>query len=288
MSRAYIELSDGGQLHYHRWCADGDDRPVLLCSPPVPYGGRYFVNLAEALQPDVDVIAADPPGFGASDPLAGVLTIERQAEALLELTASLGVENANWLGFHSGALVTLEVAVQAPRQVEHLLMIDVPALPPEIRRDMLNKTEATRCFTRELSSIEPLWQFNVARHGDDISPERALEYLIQDLQAGALQPQGFRAAFSYDLEAAVARLPEVAIKLIATRSALLEATRNLQQLFARRNHPAFDYQEWLDVERLVFDLNAARVASMTRSALSLESWRQLATASFSSSPEMPR
>jgi len=260
MSRGYVDFGNG-QLHYYRWHT-GETR-ILICLPPVPYGGAYYSTLAEHL-PGVDIIAIDPPGFGASDPAWDSLSVEFQAEAVLTLVASLELDRVEVLGFHSGALVSLEFAASHPGTVDQLFMIDVPAFEQDVRQDMLAKTSELRDFSTDLSAVEPLWQFNVARHGDVLPRERGLSYLIQDLQAGVDQPKGFRAAFSFDVENAVARLGDIAVNLVATKSGLLDATRNLHWLLTQADTCDLKYQEWPDVDKLVFELNIDRVANLLK------------------------
>lgn len=63
------------------------------------------------------VVAPDTPGFGRSDPLSGEPSIERLAAATVEFLRALKLTRVAICGLHTGALLAVEAAHQAPELV---------------------------------------------------------------------------------------------------------------------------------------------------------------------------
>ena len=99
--------------------------PAIVCLPPVPYGGRFFDSFAQAY--GGPVWSADLPGYGFSDALVDVPTVAGYTDAMTPLLNPPG--QPVWLvGFHSGALVAIEMANHNPEQVSGLVLVDARVL----------------------------------------------------------------------------------------------------------------------------------------------------------------
>ena len=71
------------------------------------------------------VWSADLPGYGGSDPLGDAPTVGGFTRAMSPLLAASSTPV--WLtGFHSGALVAIDMAQSFPEQVAGLVLVDVP------------------------------------------------------------------------------------------------------------------------------------------------------------------
>ena len=69
-----------------------------------------------------DVIAPDLPGYGASSHLPAIASIRGQAQAVLDLLTSLGVERFRLVGHSMGGMIVQEMAAMAPERIELLVL----------------------------------------------------------------------------------------------------------------------------------------------------------------------
>jgi len=90
---------------------------MILFLPPAPHTGAFFDGLRGAL-PDLVTEAATYPGYG--DIPAGDVSIEAYAASLLPQAANTVI-----VGFHTGCLVAIEIALQLP-DVGPLILVDIP------------------------------------------------------------------------------------------------------------------------------------------------------------------
>lgn len=146
---------------------------MILFLPPAPYTGAFFDTVRGTLT-DIETKAATYPGYG--DVPKTRASIEAYAESLLPQDGTFLV------GFHTGCLVALEMALQST-DIGGLVLIDIPYL------DAAAKAK----YGAELDADNP----------DD---------------------DAFRAAFAYDLDAALTRVTQGAT-CIATDSFLFDLTR---------------------------------------------------------------
>lgn len=262
--RGYIDTA-AGQTHYWRW---GVGERLVVALPPVPYSGRYFQPLAEqlALQSDdsnLTLLCPDPPGYGASDGFDHMPSIGDFAGVVGEVIEAGKPQTVEILGFHTGVLVAMALAVDGAAPVSRLHLIDAPAFGEVERAALSDKQAPIRKPPKTIAELEKAWDFNVARHKQQVTPERGIDLFMDDLAAGAHQPAGFIAAFACDAFALADRLT-CDVRLVGTHGGLLGPTRELRARL-ERSHATLDYDEWLDVQGLVFDVHAKRVASWLRS-----------------------
>ncbi|MGE4335703.1 MAG: alpha/beta fold hydrolase [Pigmentiphaga sp.] len=193
-------LESGGRLVWHTW---GRGEPVVLF-----HGGHgswtHWVRNVRALARHHAVWAADLPGFGDSDNLAGVTDADgiwpAVAEGITTLIAPGG--DAHLVGFSFGSMVAGFIAAERPELVRSLTLVGTAALfgnessldglvsvrrltdPAELRAAhrqnlkvlMLHTDDAIDDFTLHVQA------HNVAR---DRLPNRRLAHttLMQTLQA---------------------------------------------------------------------------------------------------------
>lgn len=124
--KAYVDVS-GGQVHYREVALDNGDPPLVLLHQTASSSLGYLDLLAE-LAGDFRLLALDTPGFGASDPLTGDVTLETLAEALVEALHILGVSSCWLYGHHTGAAVAAQIAADHPDLVGRLVLSGPPYL----------------------------------------------------------------------------------------------------------------------------------------------------------------
>ncbi len=131
-------ISDRG-LSYER---RGDGRPIVLLHGWC-LNGRLWTYLAEALEPDFDVIVPDQAGFGRSSDLGGPYDLAGYADDVLGLLDELECQNAVLVGFAFGAAVAMAAAASNSSRIGAIVSIGVPSaahspydrMPKAMRRD---------------------------------------------------------------------------------------------------------------------------------------------------------
>ncbi len=77
----------------------------------------------ETLAGNHRVVAIDFPGFGASEPGPGHVTIPRYAETVLAVCDQLGLDRVILIGNSLGGFVATEIALTCPHRVEALVLV---------------------------------------------------------------------------------------------------------------------------------------------------------------------
>ena len=97
-----------GQIHRRIKPATGSGTP-LVCLHPAPFSGIYFETIMPLLDIPGGIIAPDYPGFGGSDRIDGLPSIENFAAAMHDAIDDQ-TGPVDLLGFHTGCLVAVEMA----------------------------------------------------------------------------------------------------------------------------------------------------------------------------------
>lgn len=246
-SRRYLS-SPFGQTHWLLRQPADTSRPPLLCLHPIPYSGVFFRTFM-GLVDDRETLAPDYPGYGGSDGADEVISIKEHAQAIapgIETFKELHV-----LGFHTGCLVGVELALSYP-SVTQLTLVDIPYFEAEARSKM---TVSDHELTPELSCLESLWSFSVSRNVPDLALTRAYELFIEQARAGERERWGFKAAFAYPCEERFAKVT-TPTTIIATESGLKDPTITASQAMS---HATFRQRP--DINALVFETFAAEIAA---------------------------
>jgi pimeloyl-ACP methyl ester carboxylesterase len=128
-----------GQMHLWRTRPPDKVRSPLVVLSPSPYSGAYYQDLARALVGRREVIAVDTPGYGASSPPSAPPALEDYAAAFGDALGALGLAQTpvDLLGFHSGAMFAVELALQREAMVRKLVLGGLPFYAPETRAEAL-------------------------------------------------------------------------------------------------------------------------------------------------------
>lgn len=117
ITRHFIDVKnpDGSprRVHYRR---AGQGRPLLLIHQS-PRSSAEYEPLLEKWAPHFTCIAPDTPGFGESAPLPHAApTVNDYADAVFAFMDAIGLPQAAAYGFHSGAIILITAAKQAPER----------------------------------------------------------------------------------------------------------------------------------------------------------------------------
>lgn len=264
MKKLYGDTSFG-QVHARVLAADGEATAApLLCLHPAPSSGLYFTTVMPLLNAGREIIAPDYPGYGGSDALTEAPEISDYAAAMLELLDTMKMDGAvDVLGFHTGCLVGIEMALQNAGRIRRLVLCDVPYFDAAQRDGLKQKMAQPMPITQKLDSLTAPWDFNIASRIDTVPLPRAFALFSEHLRSGNNDYFGFSAAFSYDCETHFAQL-DADVVLLATQSGLHEPTVNARGLLAGAR-----FIDVPEVTTAVFEQGATAIAKRIHEALTL-------------------
>jgi pimeloyl-ACP methyl ester carboxylesterase len=197
-----------GQIHY-RYAGDRDSlQTPLMCLHASPLSSIVYSVWLGEMGKDRFAVAPDTPGYGSSDTPDDAKMIPDFADAMIAFMDNIGLESVDVMGYHTGSFTSADLAVRYPDRIRKVVMISAPIFdqaiiddysqriydPPPKFADVL---ETTANSIRE----NPMGMFTDLPSEDcyaDIAIERLRHYRTGNW--------GFRAAFAYDLTAA---LPEI-------------------------------------------------------------------------------
>lgn len=243
----------GAQLHYIE--AGDAAAETLILLPPAPHTSVYYENIIPLLAANYHVIAIDYPGYGGSDRFDDI-SISSYANSL----APLVKEHAPvcLAGFHTGTLVANEIALQFPKEVRKLVLIDVPYFDRETR----DKYAAGLSPEGVLKSVKENFETSVVNRHESLSEDRAFKIWAESLRSGRFQKDAFGAAFAYDCDVQFAK-SQHPLTIIATRSSLLEPSRKMAKLVSQAK-----LIECLDITSPVFEAHNQTLTAVMLDALS--------------------
>jgi len=237
----------GQQVHY-RECGSGGT--PLMCLPPAPHTGAYFETVMPLLAQKRQVKAVDYPGYGGSDRLEGEPSIAAYARRLS--SEFNGKTRLDLIGFHTGNLVALEIALLHPNAVQNIIMIDVPFFDAETRKTYRSKLPPTGLP----SPVEASFDKTVTQRHRSTDENRAFALWTETMRSGRYQGDAFRAAFSYNCETQFPKLDH-AVTIIATQSGLLGPSRKAASVL-----PNAALVETLDITAPVFEAYSEAIAEV--------------------------
>lgn len=120
-------------LAYAEW-GPVDASRTVICAHGLTRTGRDFDHLARVLGHDARVICPDVIGRGLSDPLIDPehYAIPTYIDHLMQLIASLGLRQVDWVGTSMGGLIGMGIAAHEASPIRSLVLNDVgPFIPKE-------------------------------------------------------------------------------------------------------------------------------------------------------------
>ncbi len=226
-----------GQLHVHTaFPSSGgfDELTPLVCIHPAPLSGRVFRGLLPVLGEDRSVYAPDLPGYGESDAPETAPSVADYAAAVGDLLDSLRLRQVDVLGYQTGSLAAVELAIARPEQVRRVLLAGVPVFDAR-EREHFNAHPWPARARDDGSHLSEEWQRVRKARGVHATNARIAEDLAAALRGGETASWGPAAAANY---AAGERLPLVRqpVVLLRARDEFWEMTARAEGLLreARR------------------------------------------------------
>lgn len=255
------EYLDGryGQLHLRiaRPAPGAATKRPLLCFHLSPVSGAIYQDFLAEIGRDRIAVAPDTPGYGASDPPPKPPEIADYAAAMAEMMDLLGLESVDCLGYHTGSKIALELALQRPQAVRHLVLISTPVYTEDEIAQMRAEF-APMSAADDGSHLVEYWNALMRWRGPGQTAEMLMRYFPDHMRGGALRHWGHRAAFNYRYETSLPRA-EQPILIINTNDDLVQYTPRARPYL--HNGRILDLPDW---GHGFLDLRTVEFATMLR------------------------
>jgi pimeloyl-ACP methyl ester carboxylesterase len=200
----------------------GPDRAPLIALHSAPGSAAPLQPLLTGLGTERRVIAPDFVGNGDSarpDAPVDIATLGRDVIAVAD---ALGLERFDLWGTHTGALIAMEAAIQAPGRVGRAILEAPPLLSPAFTADLLANyfpelrpdgwglyLQQAWNMRRDMFLFWPWYraQRTAARPLSVPDADFLHDWTLGLLTSGATYHRSYRAAFEYDTQARLPLLP---------------------------------------------------------------------------------
>jgi pimeloyl-ACP methyl ester carboxylesterase len=189
---------NGVGLAVHEWPGRG---PAVVAVHGLTANHTCWASLADALAPDVRLVAYDLRGRGESDKPATGYSLATHGEDLAGLLDHLGLSRPVVIGHSLGAHIALRFAVTRPRRVARLILVDggldvrpevLDSLAPAIGR-LGVEFPSLSAFLDRMRGL-PMF---AGRWNDYL--ERYFRYDVEALASGAVRAKAARQAIEEEL-----------------------------------------------------------------------------------------
>lgn len=200
IKRAYIDLKDGGQVHF----AAAGAGPTILCLHQTPRSWDEFKEVMELLGDRYFVVAMDLPGMGASTAPKSSASIELYAKAAIALIEHLADDKITICGHHTGGVVALEIAASRPDLVQSLILSSTPWVDAAEREARAQKDAIdTIVRSRDGAHSSELWRQRSTYYPAETE---YMDRFLRDALNADNPANGHNAVSQYKMETAVERI----------------------------------------------------------------------------------
>jgi pimeloyl-ACP methyl ester carboxylesterase len=205
-------------------------RPIVLLHMS-PNSSRVFDALVPALAASRPVLAIDTPGFGESEAPPQPIGIEQFAAANVQLIEALGFKEADVLGYHTGAMTAIEMALIAPERIRRVVQISSPVFTPE-EQEAARRQDRARELQSDGAHLLEAWRNMQQYYTSDVPRSIIGRNFTAGLRGGPMAHWGHQAAFAYPL---AEKLPQVEqpVLIINPEDDLVNETRRAPRLLKR-------------------------------------------------------
>lgn len=194
--RSYVD-GPYGQIHLRESGHGG--RPLLLLHQS-PLSGAMFDAVFDLLaEAGIHAVAMDTPGFGQSDRPAAPIGIAGYAAAIPAVLGTLGWDQPDILGHHTGASIAASFAVAQPARVRKLILNGVPLLSDEERTHFAQFRFDPLQPEADGSHLVAAWDQRLAATPGATDMLAMHRHVVELLANPTYYHWGFTAAFAHDL-----------------------------------------------------------------------------------------
>jgi len=202
-----------GQIHFRVAVPEFPSaHPPLICFHMSPNSGRIYEVFLGHIGSDRTAVAPDTPGFGQSDPTPQPPTISDYAAAMGDLIDSLGFDEVDVMGYHTGSETCVELALQRPAQVRRLVLTSVPIFLEEELQEFRDHYGPTK-LTEDGSHLVEKWKGHLFWAGPGWSKEHVAVHFPDSLLRPDISHWGHYAAFSYAMADSISKITQPILAL---------------------------------------------------------------------------
>jgi pimeloyl-ACP methyl ester carboxylesterase len=215
VERAFLRLTEGLVHYRYSGTPTNRKRAPLYLAHAGPGSSRAFEPLLPALARQRFAFAPDMLGNGDSAPPASdTVDMSYYVECAVRVMDSLGIEQADFYGSHTGAKIGCQLAVTHPLRVRRMVLDGIPLFPDEFKQRLLANYAPKVTpddhgghlswawnFVRDQSQYWPYFDRQPAnRLANAVAPAAQLHLGVTDvLKALGTYHIAYRAAFQQDL-----------------------------------------------------------------------------------------
>lgn len=242
VTKHYVE-GGFGQIHF-RTCGQASQKPAIVCLHMVSKSSRSFHTIMPFLAKDRLVVAIDYPGYGESDPPDSEehATIANYAREVIPVLNELEIESADFIGYHTGCMVSVEVAIQIPQRVHKIVNFGAPIFTPQEVNDYI-RYFAPVPIDEAGTRFKIMWERIMFYRGPGMTLEMAADSMAENLRWGDKYEWGHMAAFNHSQQYAkdigTLRCPFLVMNI---NDDLFEHSRRADQYMT--NGKRLDYPAW--------------------------------------------
>ncbi len=196
MKRGYLD-GPFGQMHYYEM---GTGPVTLVLAHQSPVCGRMFERAMPYLAAaGIRAISIDTPGYGNSDVPSSPPEIHDYADSYIEVLNQLGLNQAHFLGHHTGGGILCNLAARFPERVSSLTLNGPPLFTKEMLEQFKGFELASHPIHEDGSHLIESWNRRLEYSpgwSDKVAMHRRL---LEQLWAGDTWWFGHKAAFNYDM-----------------------------------------------------------------------------------------
>jgi pimeloyl-ACP methyl ester carboxylesterase len=201
-------------------------RPPLVLLHMTPLSSAMCDPLLPRLGVDRLVVAPDRPGFGFSDLPDQPLSMAEYAQATLDVLDSLGVEQFDVLGTHTGSVEATELAWAMPARVRKVVLVAIPAYTPAELEERCYRLVDGPGVAEDGSHLDYHWQRRFLYRTPPYDLALFQWRLLQELLAGPHVWWPYKAVFEYPMAARLAALQQP-VMVLAPHDDLWEQTERV-------------------------------------------------------------
>lgn len=264
--RAYTRCRHG-QLHYRDAGPQSGARPAVVMLHQNPSSGYEYEGLIAELAKDRRVIAFDTPGYGMSDAppappgMAGYAAAFSDGLDALAQDGVLADGQVDLYGFHTGTLLSAELAILRPDRVRRLAMTGIPMFPAEDNakrlKDAIEFPEPDEEGTVILGLLTRLYNYVVASRDPAVPLDKALRNYADKARVLHRFTWAYQGVWAWDFARLSAIIQPVLV--LQSHEDLLENSREAARLLRECT-----WRELPQLDRDIFDVAPALLADELR------------------------
>ncbi|WGL16830.1 alpha/beta hydrolase [Microbulbifer bruguierae] len=255
LRRGYLDYT-WGQLHYRSMGCRS--LPLLVLLHQTPSASEMYLPLMRLVAKRYHVVAIDTPGFGASDPMPGRVSVKGLGQELHKALLKKYACPYFLFGHHSGAAIATSMAAENPQWVTSLALSGPPLLTEAQRQALPHSAEEIPLEEDGGHLLKMWWRL---RKKDHSAP---LEISQRELQlaftCGNYYRECYQAVADYDFASDLSRVT-CPILLFAGKRDLLYGAVAASKKIAR---DAKTLHSEVDAATYVCETHAPFVASALR------------------------